>query len=50
MTYSLMTTIIEPTLPLAHRLRAPQNGSTTGSPYLILLHGVGAHRRPPWIE
>jgi phospholipase/carboxylesterase len=43
MTHTLMTTIAQPFLPLAHRVRAPQNGSTTGSPCLILLHGVGAN-------
>lgn len=43
MTHTLLTTIAQPPLPLAHRVRAPQNGSTMGSPCLILLHGVGAN-------
>lgn len=43
MTHPLMTTIAQPSLPLAHRVRAPQNGSTAGSPCPILLHGVGAN-------
>ncbi len=43
MTHTLMTTIDQPSLSLVHRIRAPQSGSTTGSPCLILLHGVGAN-------
>lgn len=43
MTHSLMTTITHPSLPLAHRVRAAQNGSTTDLPCLILLHGVGGN-------
>ena len=43
MAHTSMTTITQSSLPLVHRVRAPQNGSTTGSPCLILLHGVGGN-------
>lgn len=43
MTHTLQTTIAPDFSPLIHRVRAPQNGLTSGAPCLILLHGVGGN-------
>jgi len=43
MAHTLQSVIEKGGLPLAHRLRDPQIGSTKGAPCLVLLHGVGAN-------
>ena len=43
MEHALKNLITQPALPLAHRVRGPQSGSTEGAPCLILLHGVGGN-------